>query len=304
LRALELIDGDSLTVLLMEARRQRRSLRQVLLASGAITVYQMALIEAGNLDALMLGPVRVVDRLRSTPREVLYRVFDPRRSAEAVLRHLTEPECQDAVHPDEFRQRFARAMVAHANLATTFEVLEIAGRPAVLQEWLTGLPSTDWPPLSAAPGVWVRLLQQAASGLHAVHQAGLAHGHLQAGSILLTGEGVVKICGLGEPGWLQVPPRADSTEDPLTDLKTLGQIALIWCSGSGRGKAKLLPEPLAGVLKRLEPEAAAPYASAAELLDALEQTSAAVPPNAEAWDRLVRHARDHATPHAALRQSA
>ena len=36
-----------------------------------------SLIEAGNVAGLVLGPVRVVDRLRATPREVAYRVFTP-----------------------------------------------------------------------------------------------------------------------------------------------------------------------------------------------------------------------------------
>jgi hypothetical protein len=79
LRSLELIDGDTLTALLLEARRQRRSLRQVLLAGNYLTLFQMALIEAGNLDGLVLGPVRVIDRLQATPREAVYRVFDPHR---------------------------------------------------------------------------------------------------------------------------------------------------------------------------------------------------------------------------------
>ena len=58
-----------------------------------------------------------------------------------------------------------RAMaVAHPHLAATYEVLEIAGRPAVLQEWLTGLPSGDWSALAAAPGVWYRLVGQSALG--------------------------------------------------------------------------------------------------------------------------------------------
>src|SRR5207248_6327278 len=108
LRTSQLIDADTLSALLAEARRQRRSLRQVLLASGVITLYQLALIEAGNVDGLMLGRFRVIDRLRVTPREALYRVLDPghpdaRSSGLFLLRHLSEPEMQDAVHPDEFR---------------------------------------------------------------------------------------------------------------------------------------------------------------------------------------------------------
>src|SRR5262249_13390846 len=75
LRSLELVESDTLAALFVEARRQRRSLRQLLLAGNHLTLYQMALIEAGNLDALMLGPVRVVDRLRTTSAETIYRVF-------------------------------------------------------------------------------------------------------------------------------------------------------------------------------------------------------------------------------------
>ncbi len=152
LRSLELIDADTLTALWMEARRQRRSLRQLLLAGNYLTLYQMALIEAGNLDGLVLGPVRVIDRLQATPREAVYRVFDPRHDRELLLRHLAESEMEDAVRPDEFRQRFtASSAVQHPNVAATLEVLDIAGRPAALQEWLLGLPGTEWPALVARP---------------------------------------------------------------------------------------------------------------------------------------------------------
>ena len=146
LRSLDLVDADTLKSLLIEARRQRRSLRQVLLAGGYLTLYQMALIETENLDGLVLGPLRVIDRLRITAHEAVYRVFDPRSSGEAVLRHLTEAEMEVAGHPEEFRHGFTRAAgIKHPHVATTLEVLDISGRPAVLQEPLTGLQSIEWP---------------------------------------------------------------------------------------------------------------------------------------------------------------
>src|SRR5439155_20728905 len=92
LLSLSLVDTDTLAALLAEAGRQHRSLRQALLAGGYLTLYQMALIETGNLDGLVLGPLRVVDRLRVTPCEAAYRVFDPPRNHEAVLRYLAEAE--------------------------------------------------------------------------------------------------------------------------------------------------------------------------------------------------------------------
>src|SRR5262249_20410929 len=104
LRQAQLVEEDTLTALLMEARRQRRSLRQVLLAGGVVTVYQLASIEAGNVAGLMLGPVRVIDRLRVTALEIVYRVFDPRRGREAVLRHLGAEALRDPGHAGEFRE--------------------------------------------------------------------------------------------------------------------------------------------------------------------------------------------------------
>jgi hypothetical protein len=306
LRSLGLVEPDTLTALLVEARRQRRSLRQVLLASGVVTLYQLALIEAGNLEGLVLGRLRVVDRLRTTVHETVYRVFDPSRGEEAVLRHLAEAEMEDAVRPDEFRQRFAQATLHHSNIAETLEVLEIGDRPAVLQEWLTGLPSPEWPPLAAVPGVWFRLVSHAAQGLEAAHQIGLFHGHLRAESLLLTGEGIVKLCGFGEPLWLVVPPVAGETEDAVADLYALGKLAGGWCAGTGKRKGtKGMPEPLLAILNRLTAENASErYRSAGELLEGLDRVRSEVPANPEAWERLLRQVREEATPQATFRQTA
>ncbi|HVS36917.1 MAG TPA: hypothetical protein VMS17_15260 [Gemmataceae bacterium] len=296
LRSLDLMDADTLAALLQEARRQRRSLRQLLLAGNYLTLYQMALIEAGNLDGLVFGPVRVIDRLQSGSREVVYRVFDPRRNGEALLRCLAESEMHDAVHPDEFRQRFAAAAaVHHVHVAATYEVLEVAGRPAVLQEWLTGVPGSDWPALSSAPGVWFRLLSQAALGLRTAHDAGLVHGALQPASFVCTPDGVVKLCGLGEPRWLASAPD-DAECDAAGDLAALGQVAAGWAASAPpaprKGKNKGMPAALEGVLARLTGQEEPPYASAAELLEDLDRVSGEAPANATAWVRFVRVVRE------------
>src|SRR5262249_34352357 len=157
--------------------------------------------------------------------------------------------------PDEFRQRFGQAILEHPNVAATLEVLEVGGRPAVLQEWLTGLPSAEWPPLAAVPGVWFRLMLQAAQGVEAAHQGGLAHGHLRPDPVLLTGDGIVKLCGFGEPHWLATPPFAEAADDHALDLYALGQIANGWFAAGGRRKGKL-PEALLQVLERLTSESA------------------------------------------------
>jgi serine/threonine protein kinase len=268
----------------------------------------MALIEAGNLDGLVLGSVRVIDRLQAGPREAVFRVFDPRRNSEALLRWLAEAEMQDAVHPDEFRQRFAAAAaVRHPHIAATYEVVELAGRPAVLQEWLTGVAGSDWPALASAPGVWFRLLSQAALALRTAHEAGLVHGALEPSSLVCTPEGLVKLCGLGQPRWLAASPPPEGVEaDAAGDLRALGRIAEGWAAaptGQRKGRGKAMPDGLQAVLSRLTGEQATAYANAAELLEDLDSVSAEAPANATAWERFVREVREQAVD-AAWRRSA
>jgi hypothetical protein len=269
----------------------------------------MALIEAGNLDGLVLGPVRVIDRLKATPREAVYRVFDPRRNHEALLRHLSEAEAQDAVRPDEFRQRFAAAAgLRHDHLAATYEVLDIAGRPAVLQEWLSGLPGTEWPTLAAAPGVWYRLLSQAAVALQNVHAAGLVHGQLQPASFVLTGDGVLKLTGLGEPRWLAANLGADDDEPSVAaDLSALGQVAAGWAASTPNrksAKSKPLPDALQDIVRRLSsPAPGERFDNAAALLEALAGAGDRVPANAAAWERFLKQVREQSED-VALRRTA
>lgn len=324
LRTLELVDADTLAALWSESIRQRRTLRQVLLASGTITLYQIALIEAGNLDGLMLGRFRVIDRLRTSPRETLYRVYDPTRGGAAaagvcLLRHLTEAEMQDAVHPDEFRQRFGTARdAAHANLGRVIEVLDISGRPAIVEEWLSGLFSGDWPAYAAHPGCWVRLMSMAAAGIDVAHRAGLIHGRITSDSFALTAGGVLKVTGFGEPRWLADGALATVEPTPAGDLRALGQVAFGWSqlAGKRRGaKPKPFPVELMAVIRRLEADAEPPmadtvasdqpYESAAELIADLNRIARDTSFNDDAWEKLLKHVIDNAPDApASLRQSA
>jgi hypothetical protein len=218
-----------------------------------------------------------------------------------LLRHLAESEMEDAVRPDEFRQRFATALdAAHPNLGNTVEVLEIDGRPAALLEWPVGLAGADWPEESTVPGVWVRLLAAAAAGIDAAHRAGLVHGHLTSESFLLTPRGEVKVLGFGEPVWLVGGPASPVEPSVESDLRAMGQVAYGWSQTGGtrrRGRGKGFPDSLTAVVRRLEadPETpmadtvpgAMPYRSAADLAADLARLSILFPCPPDAWDRML-----------------
>ncbi|HEV3235703.1 MAG TPA: hypothetical protein VGZ25_01865, partial [Gemmataceae bacterium] len=308
LTSLQLIDSETLTALLIEARRQRRSLRQLLLSGSYLTLYQMALIETGNVDGLALGPLRVIDRLRANSKEVVYRVFDPRSNQEALLRHLGESVLHEPGKVQELKERFqAASSLRHPSLAATWEVLDIAGRPAVLQEYITGLASNEWPALAAAPGVWYRLLSQAALGLQAAHQAGLVHGHLQGNHVILTQEGIVKLSGFGEPAWLSNLSLHEGGEISVKgDLAALGKLAAAWSSPGQEPKparAKRLPAELQEVLSRLCSTEQG-YTDAAALLVDLDKAGAKVPANSSAWERFLKQIADQSSAAKPARRSA
>jgi hypothetical protein len=138
-----------------------------------------------------------------------------------------------------------------------------------------------------------------------MHQAGLVHGHLQENLLFLTPEGNLKICGLGEPPWLTTAGYSSDAFDPRADLHALGRIAANWSiNGVRRGaRTRPLPDELSAILTRLA-EQDASFADAATLLAELERVQARIPPNNEAWERLLRHIQDHAMPELVLRQSA
>ena len=318
LRSLDIIDRDSLNVLWEDAKRQRRTLRHVLLSGGYLTLYQLALIESGNLNALMLGRFRVIDRLLSTQRESVYRVYDPRHqfggneNGTCLLRHLGESEMLDAVRPDEYRQRFGAARdLAHPNVAATLEVLELNNRPAIVQEWLVGLPGSEWSSAVSSPGVWHRLMIQIVQGLYAAHEIGLTHGRITEESFILNRSGVVKLIGIGEPPWIHAPGATEGSIEG--DLRALGQVAAGWARAAGRrkgAKVKPFPQELQDILRGLgspleeNDVPSAMYLSAAVLLEDLDRAALTVPADTQAWDKLLAHVGENAADSGQIRRSA
>ncbi len=205
----------------------------LLLAGNYLTLYQMALIEAGNLDSLVLGPSRYRPP-PGQPRGCAFRVFDPRRNGEALLRWLAEGRrCQDAVHP--WTYPLSKLLTAAPrprgmpHIAATYEVVELAGRPAVLQEWLIGVAGADWPGAGASAS-FGRLVPSAFAGgvgsCAPLMRPELVHGTLEPSSLVCTPEGVVKLCGLGQPRWLAASPLPEGVEaNAAGDLRALGRIA-------------------------------------------------------------------------------
>jgi hypothetical protein len=130
---------------------------------------------------------------------------------------------------------------------------------------------------------------------------------LHASSFVFTREGGLKVCGVGEPRWLAVPPPQEDGEPSIArDLVALGHIAAGWAAGTPTakaGKTKGFPPVLQSILGRFHhDDESKRYESAVALLEDLERASAGVPANSAAWERFVRQVREESA--AALRESA
>src|SRR5262249_45387678 len=133
--------------------------------------------------------------------------------------------------------------------------------------------------------------------LQTVHSGGLVHGHLRPASLVLTGEGVLKLAGLGEPRWLLASGSLAEEEPTVAaDLAAFGQIAAGWAATAPAAKAsrsKALPRVLQEIVRRLTTDNAAErFESASALLDVLDQAGSEVPANAAAWERFVKQVRE------------
>jgi len=298
LSGMGLIDAMTLNTLIEEARKQRLSLRNCLLQNEFLTPFQMELIEAGRLEALVLGPLRVIDRLRIGTMETIYRVFDPRIGDEALLRQLSASV--DANWQEEYKTLFAlAAQVQHSNVAGTLDVLQMAGSPAVLQEWVVGLPGSEWTQLVTDPSVALKLIVQLASGLSALHDAGLVHGQLHLGRLLLTPGGDLKLCGAGEPRWLS--GLASTTEPTMADdLAAVVEFITPWCRGKAR---QPVSSAMTDMLKKLETKQ---ITTAQQLHTAAYAVLRSLPQQEAAWNELLHFVQDRlgAAETPALKKSA
>ncbi len=281
LSGMGLIDATTLNTLIEEAQKQRMSLRDCLLQNEFLTNFQMELIETGRVESLVLGPLRVIDRLRIGTMETIYRVFDPRLGDEALLRQLSASV--DAHWKEEYQTLFSQAaQVQHPNVAGTFESLTMSGSPAVLQEWVVGLPGSEWQQIVTDASVALKLVVQLAAGLTALHHTGLVHGQLHPGRLLLTPAGELKICGAGEPRWLS--GLSTTTEPSMADdIAAAIDIILPWCRGRKPSGA------MQDFIKKLESKQ---IKSAEQLQTAAYAVLRSLPQEENAWKELMHFVQD------------
>ncbi|MER3415374.1 MAG: hypothetical protein C4297_04060 [Gemmataceae bacterium] len=187
-----------------------------------------------NAHDLLSTPVTLLDLLKITAHERIFRGFDPKRNLQVLVRQPTGGP--NASRTEEYVVAFRKtAAIVHPRLLRTLDVIQLPATVLVVQEWPEGLPLSDLPDQLMSVPVICHLTHQTLEALHALHTTGLAHGRLRPARLLLSADGTLKLCGWGEPWWLSPDAAFTPTAGPpdfdhlrRQDLVQTGQLLRHW----------------------------------------------------------------------------
>jgi serine/threonine protein kinase len=138
----------------------------------------------------LVGRYRVYRRLGESEGGVLFKAFDPRRRAKVAVKLLRVKNTElDAADLGELRRSAAaNARIRHPHVARLHGMGSDGRSPYLVREYVSGVSLADWlrrrgkaRDIRRAAG----LVCKVANGLAVMHEAGLAHGSVRPGNILL-----------------------------------------------------------------------------------------------------------------------
>ena len=224
-----------------------------LVAQDALTAWQAKQLLAGV--PLKLGNYRLIQLLDKTNWGRVYLGQHTKLARRVVISTLAVKYASQPELSAEFlADAQAVAELDHRNLLHIYDVDQDGERLFVVSEHIEGQTAEQWVEQSGplAPDEAARWIQQAAEGLAHAHQRGLYHGDLLPRHVLVDGDHVIKIAGLGlsklpidqePPGF--APPESSSALDldaaprHAADIYRLGAVFHYLVAGGAPGQAPL-----------------------------------------------------------------
>jgi hypothetical protein len=281
-----------------------------------------ARIDPGDLQTLpagtALGPYRILEEIGRGGMGVVYLAEDSRLGRRVALKALPSGV---AANP-ELRQRLRRearaaATISHPAVATVYALEEIDDHLIIVSEYVNGETLRAW--VSRGPIDQARarpIAIQIARALCAAHDAGVFHRDLKPENVLITTIGDVKVVDfgiahiegpeatrltragamLGTPAYMAPEQLLGAPVDGRSDIYAFG--VLLSEILTGRHPLSVTVTPIAPppvfapiIARCIQPDAAARYGSARELLQALEQETPTGVPDAPATGATAGSAR-------------
>jgi tetratricopeptide (TPR) repeat protein/predicted Ser/Thr protein kinase len=119
------------------------------------------------------------------------------------------------------REAVAMAKLAHPNVVTVFEVGDLAGRPFVVMEYITGTTLRAWLATPRSVREILAMLIAAGEGLAAAHDAGLVHRDVKPENVLIGVDGRARVGDFGLARELDSKDEVKvAAGDSLADLRT------------------------------------------------------------------------------------
>jgi predicted Ser/Thr protein kinase len=263
-----------------------------------------ARIDPADLEGLpadtQLGPYRVLEEIGRGGMGVVYLAEDSRLGRRVALKALppvvaANPELQQRLR----REARAAATITHPAVATVYALEEIDGHLVIVSEYVAGETLRGLiargpiePAKARAFGI------QIAGALAAAHDAGVVHRDLKPENVLITPTGDVKVVDfgiahvegpeatrltragamLGTPAYMAPEQLLGAAVDNRADIYAFGVLLSEMTTGkhplSAVATPSPTPAPFATIVARcIQPDPAARFPSARELLGALEQQS-------------------------------
>ncbi|RMG68675.1 MAG: serine/threonine protein kinase, partial [Calditrichaeota bacterium] len=142
---------------------------------------------------------QVVEKIGAGGMGVVYKARDERLGRWVALKFL-HPHLNQS---EEAKQRFIRearaaSAIAHANIATVYEIDEADGRLFIAMEYVPGISLAkrlEEGPLEVTEAVGIAV--QIARALASAHVRGIVHRDIKPANILISSEGTVKLVDFG-----------------------------------------------------------------------------------------------------------
>lgn len=150
-----------------------------------------------------LGHYRILREAGRGGMSMVYEAEDTRIGRRVALKVLSAPlslppEQRDAMIARLKREARAIARLSHPNIVTIFDIGEDGGQHFIVMEFLEGLTLRERLSEGPLPLEDVSaILDQVASGLDAVHAAGIVHRDIKPSNVMLLPGGLVKLMDFG-----------------------------------------------------------------------------------------------------------